>query len=39
MLPRKTLTPSNNFLSGGGKMGEFISTMDWSQIPVGDPVE
>jgi PAS domain S-box-containing protein len=37
MLPQKTVTPSLNFLSGGGKMGELVRTMDWSQTSVGDP--
>ncbi|MEP6713220.1 MAG: PAS domain-containing protein, partial [Ferruginibacter sp.] len=37
MVPLKTVTPSLNFLSGGGKMGEFVRTMDWSQTSVGDP--
>ncbi|MDQ2719104.1 MAG: PAS domain-containing protein [Bacteroidota bacterium] len=37
MLLQKTVAPSLNFLSGGGKMGEFVRTMDWSQTSVGDP--
>ncbi|MEO6329393.1 MAG: PAS domain-containing protein, partial [Ginsengibacter sp.] len=37
MLPHETITPSLNFLSGGGKMGEFIRTMDWSETLIGDP--
>jgi len=38
MISQKNLTPSINFLSGGGKMGEFIRKMDWSATSVGDPV-
>lgn len=26
-----------HFLSGGGEMGEYIRTKDWSHSPVGDP--
>jgi PAS domain S-box-containing protein len=37
MLPQKTVTPSLNFLSGGGRMGDFIRGMDWSETSVGDP--
>ncbi len=37
MQSHKTIIPSLNFLSGGGKMGEFVRTMDWSQTSVGEP--
>ncbi|MEO7119623.1 MAG: PAS domain-containing protein [Ginsengibacter sp.] len=37
MLPQNTIVPSLNFLSGGGKMGEFVRTMDWSKTSVGAP--
>jgi hypothetical protein len=37
MLAQKAITPSLNFLSGGGKMGEFVRKMDWSETLVGDP--
>lgn len=37
MSLHKTIIPSLNFLSGGGKMGELVRTMDWSTTSVGDP--
>ncbi len=37
MLSQKTINLSTNFLSGGGEMGEFVRTMDWSETSVGDP--
>lgn len=37
MLPQKTIVPPLNFLSGGGRMGDFVRNMDWSQTSVGDP--
>ncbi len=37
MLPQNTFVPTLNFLSGGGRMGEFVRNMDWSETSVGDP--